>query len=189
MNQDSFLKSALIGGVALGVLSALPVLGAVNCLCCAWVIGGGMLAAHLYVKDSPTPVTLGTGVLLGLLAGVVGAVVDTLFSIPIHMALRGSAEVTEQVREWADEIPNLPEQSRELLRTIASGGTAVGSLLFVVTAFLKLIVYGAVAMIGGALGVALFEKRKIGTAVTDIRPPYEPPPGPPPPPPSDAGGL
>src|SRR5512137_1271769 len=94
MNKDSFLKSALIGGVALGVLSALPVLGAVNCLCCAWVIGGGMLAAHLYVKDSPTPVTLGTGVLLGLLAGVVGAVVDTLFTIPLHMALRGSALVT-----------------------------------------------------------------------------------------------
>jgi hypothetical protein len=192
MNQDSFLKSALIGGVALGVLSALPVLGAVNCLCCAWVIGGGMLAAHLYVRDSPTPVTLGTGVLLGLLAGAIGAVVDTLFAIPIHMALRGSAEMTEQMREWADEIPNLPEQSREILRTITSGGMAVGSFLFVVTAFFKLIVYGAVAMIGGALGVALFEKRKIGTAVADIRPPYEPPPGPPPPPPappSDSGGL
>jgi len=148
-----------------------------------------MLAAHLFVRDSPTPVTLGTGVLLGLLAGAIGAVVDTLFTIPIHMALRGSAEVTEQMREWADEIPNLPEQSREILRTITSGGTAVGSLLFVVTAFFKLIVYGAVAMIGGALGVALFEKRKIGTATPDIRPPYEPPSGPPPPPPSDAGGL
>jgi len=71
MNKDSFLKSALIGGVALGVLSALPVLGAVNCLCCAWVIGGGMFAAHLYVKEAQLPVTLGTGVLLGLLAGVI----------------------------------------------------------------------------------------------------------------------
>jgi hypothetical protein len=192
MNQDSFLKSALIGGVALGVLSALPVLGAVNCLCCAWVIGGGMLAAHLYVRDSPAPVTLGTGVLLGLLAGAIGAVVDTLFAIPIHMALRGSAEMTEQMQEWTDQIPNLPEESREILRTITSGGMAVGSFLFVVIAFFKLIVYGAVAMIGGALGVALFEKRKIGTAVTDTRPPYEPPPGPPPAPPappSDSGGL
>jgi len=191
MNQDSFLKSALIGGVALGVLSALPVLGAVNCLCCAWVIGGGMLAAHLYVKDSPVPVTLGTGVLLGLLAGVIGAVVDTLFTIPLHMALRGSAVMTEQLKEWADELPNLPGEYREMLRSLAGGGTAIGSFLFVATAFFKLVVYGIVAMLGGALGVAVFEKRKIGTPGPDVSPPYEPPGGftPPPPPPADSGGL
>ncbi len=194
MNQDSFLKSALIGGVALGVLSALPVLGAVNCLCCAWVIGGGMLAAHLYVKDSPMPVTLGTGVLLGLLAGVIGAVVDTLFTIPLHMALRGSAVMTEQLREWADELPNLPGEYRDMLRSVASGGPAIGSFLFIVTAFFKLVVYGIVAMIGGALGVAVFEKRKIGAPGPDVTPPYEPPsvgpvsPPPPPPPPESPGG-
>jgi hypothetical protein len=191
MNQDSFLKSALIGGVALGVLSALPLLGAVNCLCCAWVIGGGMLAAHLYVKDSPNPVTLGTGVLLGLLAGVIGAVVDTLFTIPLHMALSGSALMTEQLRGLADEFPNLPVEWRDMMRSLASGGTAMGSFLFVVSAFLKLIVYGIVAMLGGALGVAVFEKRKIGTQGPDVRPPYEPPGGitPPPPPPEDSSGL
>jgi hypothetical protein len=194
MNQDSFLKSALIGGVALGVLSALPVLGALNCLCCAWVIGGGMLAAHLYVKDSPAPVTLGTGVLLGLLAGVVGAVVDTLFTIPLHMALRSSAVMTEQLREWADELPNLPGEYREMFRSLASGGPAIGSLLFVVTAFFKLVVYAIVAMLGGALGVAVFEKRKIGMPGPDVSARYEPPggitpPPPPPPPPSEADGI
>jgi hypothetical protein len=191
MNQDSFLKSALIGGVALGVLSALPLLGAVNCLCCAWVIGGGMLAAHLYVKDSPNPVTLGTGVLLGLLAGVIGAVVDTLFTIPLHMALSGSALMTEQLRGLADEFPNLPVEWRDMMRSLASGGTAMGGFLVVVGAFLKLIVYGIVAMLGGALGVAVFEKRKIGTQGPDVRPPYEPPGGitPPPPPPEDSSGL
>ncbi len=190
MNQDSFLKSALIGGVALGVLSALPVLSAVNCLCCAWVIGGGMLAAHLYVKDSLMPVTLGTGVLLGLLAGVIGAVVETLFTIPLHMALRGSAVMAEQLRELADQVPNLPAESRELLRSLASGGPAVGSILFIVFAFFRLIVYGIIAMIGGALGVAVFEKRKIGPPGADVRPPYEPPPAgpaPPPLPPVDPG--
>ena len=193
MNKDSFLKSALIGGVALGVLSALPVLGAVNCLCCAWVIGGGMFAAHLYVKEAQLPVTLGTGVLLGLLAGVIGAVVDTLFTIPLHMALKGSALMSEQLREWADELPNLPGEYREMLRSVASGGPALGSFLFIVTAFFKLVVYGIVAMLGGAIGVAVFEKRKIGTPGPDAGPPYEPPPvapvpPPPPPPPPESLG-
>lgn len=194
MNQESLLKPALIGGVALGVLSALPVLGAVNCLCCAWVIGGGMLAAHLYVKDSPNPVTLGTGVLLGLLAGAIGAVVDTLFTIPIHMALSRSALMTEQLTELADEIPNLPSEYKEAMRSLASGGAAMGGFLFVIATFFKLVVYAFVSMLGGALGVAVFEKRKIGTQSSDVGPPYVPPTGgmappPPPPPPVDSSGL
>lgn len=53
MNQEGMLKPALTGGVLLGILSALPFVSAFNCLCCAWVIGGGMLAAHLFVSSSP----------------------------------------------------------------------------------------------------------------------------------------
>jgi hypothetical protein len=99
--------------------------------------------------------------------------------------------MTEQLRGLADEFPNLPVEWRDMMRSLASGGTAMGSFLFVVSAFLKLIVYGIVAMLGGALGVAVFEKRKIGTQGPDVRPPYEPPGGitPPPPPPEDSSGL
>src|SRR5512136_504093 len=89
MDQEAMLKPALIGGVLLGVLSATPIVSAANCICCAWVIGGGVFAAYLFVKESPRAVTLGKGVALGLLAGIIGAVVDTLFSIPLHLALRG----------------------------------------------------------------------------------------------------
>jgi len=34
-------------------------------------IGGGALAAFLYIKDSPTPVKTGDGAMVGGLAGVV----------------------------------------------------------------------------------------------------------------------
>ena len=40
------IQPALLGGVAMGVLSALPVINIANC-CCAWILFGGGLAAYL----------------------------------------------------------------------------------------------------------------------------------------------
>ncbi len=185
MNQEGMFKPALVAGVLLGFLSAMPVLQAFNCLCCAWVIGGGMLAAHLYVRGSPSVVTLGTGVLLGLVTGAIGAVVDTLFTIPIHLLLRPfGMGFAEQMRQAIDQLPNLSPESRDAMRSIFSGGRGIGLVFIVLMGFFKLIVYSLVGMLGGALGVALFEKRK-----AEPQPPaYQPPVNIPPPPPPDIPG-
>ena len=37
-------RSAALGGLFIGVLSALPIVGAANCCCCLWVVSGGALA-------------------------------------------------------------------------------------------------------------------------------------------------
>ncbi len=191
MDQEGMLKPALIGGVLLGVLSAIPVIGAFNCVCCAWVIGGGMLAAHLYIKGSPVAVTLGRGVGLGLLTGVIGAVVDTLFSIPLHIALRSvGMGFVEQMREILDQIPNLPPETKDALRSMFSDGGGFSVLFLILGGLFKVVIYGIMAMLGGAIGVALFEKRKPGTPYGAPGPfPPSPPSDlpPPPPPPIDPG--
>ncbi len=192
MDQEGMLKPALIGGVALGVLSAIPVISAFNCVCCAWVIAGGMLAAHLYVKSSPMVVTLGRGVALGLLTGVIGAVVDTLFSIPLHVALRSvGMGFVEQMREVLDQVPNLPPETKETLRSLFAEGGGISVLFLILSGLFKVVIYGIMAMLGGAIGVALFEKRKPGTSY-GAPGPYPPPPSdlpPPPPPPEYPGGT
>jgi hypothetical protein len=187
MNQEGMMKPALIGGVLLGILSALPLISAFNCLCCAWVIGGGMLAAHLYVKDSPDVVTLGKGVLLGLLTGAIGAVVDTIFTIPLHLALsRLGMNFAEQMREIFDQIPNMPAESRDALRGLLSNSGGISVFFIILSGVFKLFLYGVMAMAGGAIGVAVFEKRKIGGGPGYYDPPMPPPPMdiPPPPPPT-----
>jgi len=45
---------ALLGGLFIGVLSALPVVQICNC-CCLWIIGGGLLAAYLQQQNQPVP--------------------------------------------------------------------------------------------------------------------------------------
>jgi hypothetical protein len=186
MNQEGMFKPALIGGVLLGILSALPLISAFNCFCCAWVIGGGMLAAHLYVKSSVAAVTLGTGVLLGLLTGAIGAVVDTLFTIPIHFALRPfGVGFAEQLQRTLEQLPNVPPETRDALRSVFANGRGIGLFFIVLIGFFKLVVYSVVGMLGGALGVAVFEKRKPGAEPMSQAPSYRPPEDLPPPPPPD----
>src|SRR5688572_31155406 len=63
--MNNKLKPALIGGVVLGLLSAIPFVNAVNACCCLWAILGGMLATYLYVRNSATPATAADGAILG----------------------------------------------------------------------------------------------------------------------------
>jgi hypothetical protein len=183
MNEEGMLKPALQGGVALGILSAFPFIGLLNCACCAWIWGGSLLAAYLYVKNSSIPVTLGRGMTLGLLTGIIGACVTFLFTIPIYM-IRNKSGIgfAEEIRQTLNQIPNLPPESRELARSLSEGG---GLLLgFIAAALLAvLMIYCILTMLGGMIGVALFEKRPIGAPREDAMsytPPIDLPPSPPP---------
>jgi hypothetical protein len=189
MKQEAMLKPALISGVLLGIVSAFPVVSALNCFCCAWVIAAGILAAHLYVKDSPQVVTLGSGLVLGMLTGIIGAIVDTLFSIPLYLLIRGSGTgMFDQFQQMLDKMPNIPSETRELLQSVFAKGSGAGILLLLLGGVFYIVIFGLAGMMGGTLGVALFEKRKAGQSdgpEAPIPPPppsYEPPTAPPPPP-------
>src|SRR5436309_8139061 len=81
--SSNLVQPALYGGLVMGVLSALPIISAGNLCCCLWVVSGGAVAAYVLQQNQPMPITAGDGALVGLLAGVVGAFVYVILSIPI----------------------------------------------------------------------------------------------------------
>ena len=81
------LQPALLGGVFIGVMSALPIINAGNCCCCLWVLAGGALAVYLRQQNSPVPIDAAEGALMGLIAGLIGGIIAAVLSIPIHMAI------------------------------------------------------------------------------------------------------
>jgi hypothetical protein len=158
------LQPALLAGVAIGVLSALPVVNLVNACCCAWVIFGGALAAYLMQQNHPAPITAGDGAIVGLMAGLFGAVVSTLLSIPLTLMMGPfQAQMIERMLESARD---LPPEARQVLESMR-GGAAIGiGLIF---NFIMMACAGAVfGLVGGILGTLMFKKN-------------EPPPPPPPP--------
>ena len=189
--KPSLSVPVLAGGLFLGVLSAVPLINYLNCACCLWVIGGGLLATYLYMRDYPADlprVTYGDGALLGLLAGLFGAVVDTVVSIPINLML-GSGFSMQEALEPLRNTPEVPPQLIEFLESMMSGGVSVVGIL--ISLIFGGIIFSIFAMVGAMLGVAIFGPKGGGEPgsvppapgmspyQTTLPPQAPPPPGPP----------
>jgi hypothetical protein len=135
---------ALLGGLFIGVLSALPI---INCCCCLWISGGGVLAAYLQQQNQPASLTLPQGARVGLFAGIVGAVVWLLAS----MAL---SPVQERLIGVLRTSPDLPPNVQEMLDSAEAGGLGGSLLMFV----LMLLCGSTISTIGGMIGAAYFRK-------------------------------
>ena len=156
------LQPALLGGVTIGVLSALPVINLANC-CCAWILFGGALSAYLMQQNHPEPIQIGDGAIAGLLAGVIGAFVWVIVSVPISamMAPFQSEMANRVLRDATEMAPEL----RGIFENLA-GAPAIGiGLIF--GFFVMLCVSTVFGMLGGLFGALLFKKQQ---------PPVVPPP-------------
>ena len=165
------LKPALMGGLVLGVLSALPLVSLGNCCCCAWLVTGGVVAAYLLQSNTPQPIALGDGALVGLLAGLFGAVVNLIVSVPMNI-LTGPFQ-QRLFQRIAESQPDLPDNVRQMVDNMGIGTV---SIVGTIMAFFMMLVLGAVfSSLGGLLGAFFFKKKAL--------------PAPPPPFPSGSGGA
>jgi hypothetical protein len=134
----SKLKPALLGGLVVGLLSAIPF---INYCCCIWGIGGGALAGFLYIKSSPVPVRPGDGAAVGGMAGLIGAVIFFVIGFPIAYLVSG-AQMEEAFARANVDLP------------------FTGVALFIVSYLLGGIFLLVLSVLGGLLSIPIFEKRK-----------------------------
>ncbi len=148
--QSSLTRPAVIGGLVIGVLSALPFFSAANLCCCLWVVTGGLIASYLLQQDRTEPIALSDGALVGLLAGLIGSGVFLVLSIPITMAV---APFQRQVVEQLINSGTLPPQFGDLV------ADSVGGSIGIVISFFFMLIAGVIfATLGGLLGAAIFRK-------------------------------
>jgi hypothetical protein len=157
---SAFAGPAFLGGSIMGVLSSIPI---VNCLCCAWIVGGGGFATWLVGRNLPRragagALSYGDGAFAGVLTGVWGGIVATLVSIPLRML---SAQALEQARAQMETIfsenPEIPDTVREMILALVSQELSLVGVL--VTLVLNLVFYGLFSMIGGILLVAILRQQ------------------------------
>lgn len=154
------LRASLIGGGVMGGLSALtviPQIPFVRIICCIWAILGGAFAAYLYIKKSPTPASVGDGAVVGTLSGVFGALIAfaAFLLASFYVADRNLFE--EQIRRAGLS----PEQFSY-------------PLIICMVGILAIIVQVVLSLVGGIIGVSIFENRGNGGAGSQSPPP--PPP-------------
>ncbi len=152
----------------MGVLSALPIISAGNACCCLWVVSGGVIAAYLFQQNRSTPMTPADGALVGLLAGLTGAVVRSLVAIPIDILV---APMEQAMLQRFLDMGTFPPEARDILERYGRGakGGAYFFLGRLVGLMFWIFVGGVFSTLGGLLGAMIFRKQT-PPGVLDIPP-------------------
>jgi hypothetical protein len=124
----------------------------VSFFCIVWAIIGGAVASRLYVKRSPTPVRQGEGAVVGVVAGAIAALIYLALDTTIAYSIHG--EYIEMVSK-------------------AQGENMSAGAFFALTGIVGAVTIFGFSIIGGIIGVAMFEKRK----AYPVNMPPPPPPG------------
>ncbi len=155
--MNNKFKPAIIGGVVIGLLSAIPFVNLANICCCLWAILGGIITSYLYIKSSPVPAQAGDGAVLGALAGLIGAVIYLVVGIPISILL-GDA----MIRVMTGMIEGVDPAQAELLRRQMEASQNIVSVI--IQSLIVAVLLVVFSTIGGLLAVPIFEKRKVEMA-------------------------
>jgi hypothetical protein len=160
----------VIGGLVMGVLSALPIVYFGNICCCLWVITGGVVAAYVLQQNESAPITAGDGALVGLFAGLVGALVQFVLSIPIDLVMAPiERNMAQRFIDMAGN-PELRDMFEQVTQRRLAGGIAFLILTRIIT-FVVMVFVGAIfSTIGGLIGQAVFQK-KLPPGTIDVPPP------------------
>lgn len=153
-------QPSLLGGLFIGILSALPGVQIGNCCCCLWVVSGGVITTYLMQQRTPDPLQTGDTVVGGLLAGIFGGFVFAVFGLLLAPLL---APFQERVARWIlgriQELPDLPADSREQLQDAIDEAGQFSVLGHLIQSAIFTVISAVMAMVGALLGLAFFKKK------------------------------
>lgn len=135
----------VIGGVVAGILSLfadfLPPSPFIifSFFCIVWALVGGAVASRLYVKRSQTPVRQGEGAVVGLVAGAIGGAIYLALDTTIAYSIHG---------EYIEFVSRM------------QGENMSAGAFFALTGVVGALTIFGFSVVGGIIGVAIFEKRK-----------------------------
>ena len=141
--------AAAIGGCAGAVASQIPGLQILNLACCALVVGGGILAVYLALKDDPRSAAApyGEGAKIGALAGVFGSVLGILIGLLILGGITGVMGIGALTAESVEDFEAF---------SVFSAIAGLGVIAIVAS---SLIINVAFSTVGGVIGAAIVHRK------------------------------
>ena len=153
------LIPAIYGGIIMGVLSGVPFLSFLNCLCCAGIMLGGFFAVMFY-KNNFTPdtpsFTSNDCMTVGALSGVFGAIVGTLLTA-LFMKLFGNI-MGEKLMEILKGMDlNMPDEFWEKMEESVNEGAS--AFILIVRFCGSLVLNVLFGLLGGLIGYQVYKPK------------------------------
>jgi hypothetical protein len=187
MDELDWKRPALIGGLISGIFSAVPLVNILNVCLCLWAWIGGLVAAKLLIGRSQRKITAKDGAKIGLYSGLIAAAIVLVISMPLTLLQM------DRVLQNVIPIMSGSPEAQSVYTRLQDDPTLKVMFSFILSFVNSILILGF-TVLGGLLGVALFEKRRDQPPPPQYPPGYPPgytpnyPPNYPPPPPAPSGG-
>lgn len=170
LDKPSKWRAAMFGGLAIGLISGIPVISLVNCCCCAGILGGGVLTFYLYRQEHTEgmlPLEASDGLILGIMAGITGAFVQAVIHGFLVLLFAGAQEefmrrIMEKIIDGLAKNGGIPSDALDQMRDQIESSMRQSSTMrgVIMSLFMSLIIYPIFAMLGGLLGYGIFRPKK-----------------------------
>ncbi|MDH4071161.1 MAG: hypothetical protein OEV30_12145 [Ignavibacteria bacterium] len=163
LGSRPILRYALLGGAISGATIGLPVLGFLNCACCAGVMLGGFLAVFFAVKDlgdEAYQVSRTDALQLGVFSGLAGAVIGTiLYGLVMLVAGDVVHEILLSILREGDIRSALPPEFLEAFDDAMEGQGDFSLIDLIGHLFIWLFLAPLFGLVGGLIGYSLLRNK------------------------------
>lgn len=158
------LKPVLIAAGLMTFISVTPIVSAINLLCCAGIVLGAFAGTYFYNKDlkkANLKIDYKDGVMIGILAGIISAIIYTGFVLLIQLYSEGNL-FTEMANDFEKMGFQLSPEFYKVMDYFSDESNKHGfsPTLTVISLVLYLILFPLFGSLGGLLAVSIFKKKQ-----------------------------
>ncbi len=167
MNNPSKFTPVIISSFVMVFISLFPILNLINVLCCAGIIIGGASGTWYYAKQLEKEgqfIHNKDGIMIGLLAGIISAIIYVIFStIIVMLSKQNPVEMVYQLTQQYGF--NIPPESEKILKTVNDEYIRNGfsTIMIGVELFSRIVTHCIFGPIGGLLAASILNKRRNST--------------------------
>ncbi len=164
MNQPSKFTPVIISSFLMVFISIFPVLNLLNVLCCAGIVIGGAAGTYYYGRQLEKAggfIQNKDGIMIGLLSGIISAIVYVIFSTLIMMiSQQNPVDLVYKMTEQYN-IP-IPPESEKMLQTVFNEYQKNGfsTIMIGVELFSRIVSHCIFGPLGGLLAASIMNKRR-----------------------------
>lgn len=143
----------IIGSEPVG--SAFTLGQGVGSFACLFALIGGIIATRQYAKEYQITFTIGKGALIGLLTGVIGALISSVITLLWNYVI--DPELTQAVYDWSIanlEAQNMTQDQLEATMAFIPKPGGLSSILW--QSLIGVVTFGIMNAISGLVGAKIF---------------------------------
>lgn len=164
-NSPNKLSPVIVSSVIMVLLSSVPFLNLINTFCCMGIILGGFIGVTFYAKQVQgmnLALTQKDSILIGLLSGIIAAIVNTGVSVAISLfsKINPMGEMMDMMSQLGTQMP--PE-AMQIMDKLSQEYTKYGysPTLTIITLVMNIILFPLFGILGSFIAYQIHKRKNL----------------------------